>query len=228
MNTVDFISRLSDYTLMRVRWHGHACFEFSNGDTTIVIDPHDGRSLGIRPPTASANLVLMTHDHYDHNASRVIKGDHKDVKFLDGTIEFDGISITGYPTWHDYSEGSERGANTIYRFELDGISVAHCGDLGSIPSDDVLNAIKGVDFLFVPVGEVYTMVLSDVKRLIELVNPRIVVPMHYMVGGLSFRLTPLDKFLELIPSDAVDFIGNEVDLLDFDLPENKECWVFDR
>ena len=213
---------------MLVRWHGHACFEFSNGDTTIVIDPHDGRSLGIRAPAATANLVLMTHDHYDHNASRVIKGDHKDVKFLDGPMTFNDIEITGFPTWHDYSNGSERGGNTIYKFEMEGISIAHCGDLGCIPSNDVISAIKGVDFLFIPVGEVYTMLLPDVKKLIEMVNPLIIAPMHYMVGGLSFRLTPLDKFLDLIPADAVDFVGNEIDVVESELPDNKECWVFDR
>ena len=84
---------------------------------------------------------------------------------------------------------------------MEGITIAHCGDLGCIPSQEVLNAIKGVDFLFVPVGEVYTMELADVKKLIELVNPRIIVPMHYMVGGLSFRLTSLDKFLDMIIQD---------------------------
>ena len=193
-----------------------------------MIDPHDGRSLGIRAPAATANLVLMTHDHYDHNASRVIKGDHKDVKFLDGPMTFNDIEITGFPTWHDYSNGSERGGNTIYKFEMEGISIAHCGDLGCIPSNDVISAIKGVDFLFIPVGEVYTMLLPDVKKLIEMVNPLIIAPMHYMVGGLSFRLTPLDKFLDLIPADAVDFVGNEIDVVESELPDNKECWVFDR
>jgi len=213
---------------MRIRWHGHACFEFSNGDTTIVIDPHDGRSLGIRPPVASANTVLMTHDHYDHNASRVIKGEHKDLKFAYGdNVVHGNIKVTGYKSWHDKSEGSERGANTIYKFEMEGITLCHCGDLGCIPTDDVLEAIKGVDFLFVPVGEVYTMEVPEIKTLIELINPRIIVPMHYMVGGLSFRLSPLDKFLDIIPVNATDFIGNELEITKADLPEDKECWVFD-
>ena len=82
--------------------------------------------------------------------------------------------------------------------------------------------------VFVPVGEVYTMELADVKKLIELVNPRIIVPMHYMVGGLSFRLTSLDKFLDMIPDNAVDFIGNELEITVSDLPDSKECWVFDH
>ena len=214
---------------MRIRWHGHSCFEFSNGDTTIVVDPHDGRSLGIKPPTASANVVLMTHDHYDHNASRVIKGEHQDIKGFLGEIEVKGgIKVYGLPSFHDYSNGSERGLNSIYLFEMEGISICHCGDLGCIPSEEVLEKIRGVDFLFIPVGEVYTMELPDVRRFIELVNPRIIVPMHYLVGGLSFRLTPLDSFLEIIPDEYVDFIGNELEIYKGDLPETKECWVFDH
>ena len=214
---------------MRIRWYGHACFEFSNGETTIIIDPHDGRSIGLRPPSATANTVLMTHDHYDHNASRVIKGEHQDLKFFDGETQVHGgIVVRGYKTWHDYSEGSERGPNCIYKFTMDDITLCHCGDLGCIPSDDIVEQIKGVDFLFLPVGEVYTMELNDVKKFIEMVNPRIVVPMHYMVGGLSFRLTSLDKFLDMIPDNAVDFIGNETDIIKSDLPDNKECWVFDH
>ena len=213
---------------MLIRWHGHACFEFSDGETTVVIDPHDGRSLGLKPPMATANVVLMTHDHYDHNASRVIKGEHKDFKLELGEFETcNGLRVTGYPSWHDHSEGSERGPNTIYKFVMDGISVCHCGDLGCIPSDDVIQAIKGADFMFIPVGEIYTMEIAEVKKFIELVNPRIIIPMHYMVGGLSFRLSPLDKFLEIIPDEATDYIGNELDIMVSDLPETKECWIFD-
>ena len=218
-----------DYVIMRIRWHGHACFEFSDGETTIVVDPHDGRSIGLRPPTATANVVLMTHDHYDHHASRVIKGDHQDVMMGRGEFEVKGgIKVTGYPTWHDYNKGSERGPNTIYKFSMEGISLCHCGDLGCIPPEDVIKEIKGVDFLFIPVGEVYTMELPDVKRFIELVNPRILVPMHYMVGGLSFRLSSLDKFLDMIPDESIDFIGNELEISEGDLPDTKSCWVFDH
>jgi len=213
---------------MRVRWHGHACFEFSNGETTIVIDPHDGRSIGIRPPVTKANTVLMTHDHYDHNACRVIKGEHQDYMYAYGEAEVHGgIIVKGYKCWHDTSEGSERGPNTIYKFTMENMTFCHCGDLGCIPSDDVVSEIKGVDFLFIPVGEVYTMEIPEVRRFIEMVNPRIVVPMHYMIGGLSFRLSPLEKFLDIIPNEFVDFIGNEIDITDSDLPDNKECWVFD-
>ncbi len=213
---------------MRVVTHGHSCFEYSNSKLTVVIDPHDGKSIGIKAPTASADVVLMTHPHYDHSAARVIRGNHTDVMSRNGEFDVKGLHVTGIPTFHDSHGGEERGDNTMYLFEMDGISICHCGDLGAIPSDDALRLIKGVDMLFVPVGEVMTMPLDQVRRFIELVNPRIIVPMHYRIGGLSLPLSPLDDFLAMIPDEAVEYMGSEVDLLPEDFSDNKECWIFNR
>ena len=211
---------------MRIVQHGHSCFEFADSRLTVVIDPHDGKSIGIRPPVVSADLVLMTHPHYDHNASRVVRGAHEDVMARLGEFEAKGLRVVGLPSFHDHSMGEDRGPNTIYLFEMDGLTICHCGDLGCIPDDGVMAAIKGVDLLFVPVGEVFTMPLPEVREFLERVNPHIIVPMHYRVGGLSIPLSPLDDFLAMIPEDAVAYIGNEIDLMPEDLPEMKECWVF--
>lgn len=189
---------------MRVRWHGHSCFEFWDADNTVVVDPHDGRSIGIKPPAVSADIVLMTHNHYDHNAVRVVRGRHEDFLGRNGQFSVRGMNIEGLPTWHDAVGGAERGPNTMYLFEMDGISVCHCGDLGCIPDDDTIERIREVDMLFVPVGETFTMPLPEVKRFLELVNPNVIVPMHYRVGGLSIPITPLDDFLDLIPDEAVE------------------------
>lgn len=213
---------------MMVRWHGHSCFEFRDSKVRLVIDPHDGRSIGIKQPSATADIVLMTHNHYDHNAARVIKGSHTDIIGRNGLFCEKGLEVEGIPTYHDGSEGSERGCNTMYLFNIDGMRFCHCGDLGCIPDEDAISKIRGVDFLFVPTGEVFTMPLPEVRTFIEKVNPTITVPMHYRVGGLSIPITPLDDFLALIPDEAIDYIGNEIDVTEDDLSEMKECWVFDR
>lgn len=213
---------------MQIRWHGHSCFEFSDGETTVVIDPHDGKSIGIRPPIASADIVLMTHDHYDHNASRAISGDHKDHKFHNGRFECKGITFHGYSTFHDREGGAQRGLNTIYKFVMDGISVCHCGDLGDIPNDQVIKQIQHVDMLFLPVGGYYTMELDQLKEFIQLVNPTVLVPMHYRVGGLTINISDLDNFLTIIPEESIVYVGNCLDVVKEDLPVSKECWVFDR
>ncbi len=214
---------------MRIVYHGHSCFEFADSSITVVIDPHDGKSIGIKGPTnVSADVVLMTHSHYDHCAARVIRGDHADIMAQNGEFEVKGFNVTGLPTFHDPNNGEDRGMNTMYLFEMDGLSICHCGDLGCIPDEEVISMICGVDLLFVPVGEVFTMPLPEVKKFLELVNPNVIVPMHYRVGGLSIPLTPLDNFLDIIPEEAVDYIGNEMDVLPDDLSEIKECWVFNR
>lgn len=213
---------------MRVRWHGHSCFEFEDSDVKVVIDPHDGKSIGIRPPSVSADIVLMSHDHYDHNVFRVVQGAHKNFLSENGTFTEKGLRIEGLPTFHDEENGACRGLNTMYLFEMDGISVCHCGDLGCVPSQEIIDRIKGVDFLFVPVGEVFTMELPRVREFIELVNPNIIVPMHYRVGGLTIPISTIDGFLDMIPPEAVDYIGNEIDVSREDIGEMKECWVFER
>ncbi len=213
---------------MRIKWHGHSCFEVTTGDTTIVIDPHDGKSLGIKVPSATADLVLMTHDHYDHNASRTINGNFKSALARNGRFEFRGIPFYGLSTYHDDVNGAKRGMNTMYRFTAEGITLCHCGDLGAIPNHKVLNAIREVDFLFLPIGGVYTMELPEVRRFIEEVNPRIIVPMHYRVGGLTLPVADIDGFLDMIPPEFVEYVGNSVDITKDELPDRKECWVFDR
>ena len=213
---------------MRIRWHGHACFEFGDSNLTVVVDPHDGRSIGIKPPVVSADIVLMSHNHYDHNAVRAVRGNHTDVMARNGIFDVKGLTIEGLPTFHDYSGGSELGPNTMYLFEMEGMRVCHCGDLGCIPDDDIISRIRGVDFLFIPTGEGCTLSMDDVRRFIELVNPTIIIPMSYRVGGLTLPLSTIDDFLEIIPEEAVDYIGNEIDVYKDDLSEIKECWVFDR
>lgn len=213
---------------MRIRWHGHACFEFGDSDRTVVIDPHDGRSIGIKPPSASADIVLMTHNHYDHNAVRAIRGKHTDIMAKNGLFDVKGLTIEGLSTYHDYSGGTELGMNTMYLFEMDGMTVCHCGDLGCIPDEDVISRIRGVDFLLIPTGEVCTMCMDDVRHFIELVNPNIIIPMSYRVGGLTLPLSTIDDFLQMIPEDAVDYIGNEIDVFREDVGDIKECWIFDR
>lgn len=213
--------------VMQIRWLGHSCFEFTDGKITVVTDPHDGKSIGIRTPRAAADIVLMSHDHYDHNAAWVIEGNHKDYLFKNGKFESKGIVFHGYSTFHDKEGGKLRGLNTIYKFEMDGMTVVHCGDLGDMPSEQVMRNIKGADFLFIPTGGYYTMEKEDLKRFVEEADAKVIVPMHYRVGGLSIPIANVDSFLDMIPEESVDYLGNSLDITKDELPENKECWVFD-
>lgn len=213
---------------MDVIWHGHSCFELHGERITVVLDPHDGKSIGIKPPLCSADVVLMSHGHSDHCSAKIIKGNHADILGQVGDFEVKGLKVKGYPSYHDEEFGAERGPNTIYKFKMEGMTFCHCGDIGDIPAKAVIDDLQDVDILFVPVGEVFTISLLKLDGFIKMINPKIIVPMHYRFGGLTMPIDTIDDFLSMIDKDSIIFVGNEVDLTSEDVSEFMGCWVFDR
>ena len=212
---------------MKIRWHGNACFEVSNSQYRIVIDPHDGKSIGIKPPILNADIVLVTHDHFDNNAIRAVRGNFATVFAETGITEIKGMKVEGFHTFHDEVGGNIRGENVIYRFEMDGISVCHCGGLGDMPSDEVVEALKGVDIIFIPTGETFTISMEKLEMFLERIDPKVMVPMGYKVGSITIPLRTLDEFLEDVSDDMILYVGNEVELSGEDLSEFLGLWVFD-
>lgn len=211
---------------MRVRWQGHSCFEIG-GSVTVVTDPHDGKSLGIPPPHVKGDLVLVTHDHFDHNAVTLVKGPNTSVISKPIMTVEHGVRVEGMTAAHDANGGSKRGQITIFKFELDGFTFCHLGDLGHELDESLSEKISPVDFLFVPVGDVFTVGPEAAKRVVESVSPRIAVPMHYRVSGMSLSIKPVQNFLKLFDQSVVMKVGNEVDFSQEDLPSSgTEIWVF--
>ncbi len=212
---------------MRIRWQGHACFEIE-GSVRVVTDPHDGKSLGIAAPDAKADLVLVSHDHFDHNCVEAVTG--KDTRIITKpvmTVE-KGVRVEGIQASHDSSGGSKRGKVTLYRFELDGTTFCHLGDLGHELDEETIDRIGPLDFLFVPVGDVFTIGPSAAKGVVDAVRPRVAVPMHYRVPGLGLSIKGVDSFLSLCPKPQIVKVGNEVEFSPEDLPPTgtTEIWVF--
>ena len=210
---------------MMIRWHGHACFEIA-GSRMVVIDPHDGKSIGIPVPNVRADIVLITHDHFDHNASRVVGGNPTVINSFVGEKDIDGIHLTGIEESHDEVGGAKRGKISIYRIEMDGIVLTHMGDIGRIPPKEVIDRLKGTDILFIPVGNVFTVGADDAWRITELISPKVVVPMHYRIGGLSLSIKPINGFLRKMEEERIIRVGNSVDFEPEDLPDEIEMWVF--
>ena len=211
---------------MRIRWHGHACFEISDG-ITVVTDPHDGKSIGIPPPRVKADVLLVSHNHFDHNSVRSVKGQNtrifeKPGRFTDGTME-----ITGVPSFHDDAGGQKRGGMVLFRFKLDGIRFCHLGDLGCMLGEAELQELGEVDVLFVPVGDIFTIDAVRAWQVIRAVNPLVAIPMHYRTGGLSLSIKTVDPFLAGA-GDRVEVVnvGNEMVFDLEDLPESLAVWVF--
>ena len=208
---------------MILRWHGHACFELQS-NFTLVIDPHDGRSIGLPPPVASADLVLVSHDHFDHNQARIVRGLRSRVIDTSGQHQFQDHAIRGIPAFHDEEQGAKRGSVVMFRFELQGISFLHTADLGHYPAEQ-LDLMRGCDLLFLPVGGVFTIDTAMAWRVAQAIAPRVVVPMHYRYGSLTLAIDDVQPFLDTSPWPVVD-LGSEMELEQEDLPAQPEVWRF--
>jgi L-ascorbate metabolism protein UlaG (beta-lactamase superfamily) len=209
---------------MKICWYGHSCFEISNG-STLVIDPHDGRSIGIRKPEVDADLVLVSHDHYDHNSVRTVSKQNTRVINEVTSLKVKGIRIQGFPTFHDESGGAKRGKNILFKFCMEGINFLHSGDLGHLIDDKLAKKIGEVDILFIPVGGVFTIDAENAWKVVEKLKPKVAIPMHYKISGLSIPLDEPDLFLRKAEEKVVR-VGNEIDFTKEDLPKDFEIWLF--
>jgi L-ascorbate metabolism protein UlaG (beta-lactamase superfamily) len=165
-----------------IKWLGHSSFLISlDGVLKIVTDPFDS-SVGYPLPDVTADVCVVSHDHFDHNNVSVVKGNPEVVKGT-GEREAKGIKFKGVASFHDEKGGSERGENTIFTWELGGIKFVHAGDLGIDLSDSQKNEIGTADVLFVPTGGFYTIDAAVASKVVASLNPKVVIPMHYKERG---------------------------------------------
>jgi len=180
---------------MKVRWIGHAAFYFETSEgLRIRTDPYDS-SVGLPVSRLEADVVTVSHDHFDHNAVATVPGNPEIVKGP-RALTLRGTTFAPTPSFHDDSSGSQRGRNMIYTFTVDGVTVTHLGDLGHIPTTAQVNQIAPTDILCVPVGGVYTIDAAGATETVRLIKPRIALPMHYRIPGLTIGIGALEPFLQ--------------------------------
>lgn len=177
---------------VEISWLGYSCFRLKGKDITIIADPYD-QSIGLPLGRPSADIVTVSHAHPGHNCVRAVSGS---PKVVDGPGEYEmrGVTITGIQTFHDSEKGRKRGKNTVYLIELDDLVVCHLGDLGHVLTTDQVQAMSAVDILLIPVGGAVTINAAQAVEVISLIEPKLVIPMHYKTEGLKVELEPLDKF----------------------------------
>lgn len=180
---------------MRLIWHGHACFELKSSSGSVVFDPYcPGSVPGLSLPELCADAVICSHDHSDHNCTGAVKLSGIEPRF----------TVTQIPTLHDDQGGKLRGKNLCTVIETEGLRIAHLGDLGHSLSDNDLKRFGRIDLLMIPVGGVYTIDAAQAKDLIEALNPRIAVPMHYKCASAGLRnVATVEDFLRLWPAGDV-------------------------
>jgi L-ascorbate metabolism protein UlaG (beta-lactamase superfamily) len=179
---------------MDITWYGHSCFRLSDRGVTIVTDPPSD-DLGYDRPRIRADVVTISHEHPGHNNRVGFRGG---PRFFDGPGEYEvkDVFITGITTYHDGRSGSVRGRNTVFLFEFDGVTICHLGDLGHVPTQSQVEALSAVDVLLVPVGGLHTIDASKASEVISLIEPRLVIPMHYKTNVEKAKLETVTKFLK--------------------------------
>jgi L-ascorbate metabolism protein UlaG (beta-lactamase superfamily) len=189
---------------MQVEWYGQSAFRLSGADATVAIDPFGDMSAlagrGIEfdyPPIQglAAELVLVTHEHLDHNAVEVVAGEPAVLRSTAGRLQSPLGEVVAIASEHDEAAGIERGPNTIFVFELDGLRICHFGDFGQRNlREEQWQAIGPLDLLFIPVGGGPTIGAAQALEIVRRLSVRWVVPMHYRTPRVSF-LEPADDFL---------------------------------
>lgn len=178
---------------MEINWYGHSCFRLRDKDIAIVTDPYE-KSLGISLPRMRADVVTVSHEHPDHSCIKQIKGEPI-VLSTPGEYEIKGIFITGIASNYPPSDKKYRD-NTIFVFEIGGLNVCHLGDLDHVPSQEQVESLGDVHVLLVPIGGSNTLNAAQAAEIISLLEPRLVIPMHYAIPDIQVKLDPASKFLK--------------------------------
>lgn len=217
-----------------ITYYGHACFKIAfDNSYSIIIDPF---SSNYPIPNTQANLIISSHEHNDHYNPNFL---NTKIELLVGTKnngkewnlfnkKIDNIKIWNIPVYHDKTNGSQRGKNSIIVIENKDLKLAHMGDLGHLLTQDELNKLQNLDIAFIPVGGFYTLDVKDVITLIKTLKPKIVIPMHYRteytqnwpISSLSDFLVEAEKSFKIIQINS-----NTIKIIKEELPKETEIWI---
>lgn len=187
---------------MKITWIGHACFKLESSGFSIIIDPYqDNYVPGYEPVRESANLVLCSHQHNDHNAVETI--------ILESAFHHP-FDITVLHTYHDDKQGMVRGENKIHIFDDGNVRVAHFGDIGCMLTPEQKDVLKDLDAVMIPIGGTYTISPKQAKEIVEQIEPGIVIPMHYRSQNFGFDV--LETVEEYIKHSDKVLVYNECSL----------------
>ena len=181
---------------MEIIWYGHSCFRLAErGMATVVCDPFDSESVGYSPLKLKADIVTSSHDAPGHNYLNAVKG-YSHAITGPGEFEIGSVFITGVQMDGQSKKAAEKPRNTLYVFDYMGITVAHLGDLRSVPPQTEIEALGTVHVVLVPVGGGSGLNAAKAAEIVSLLEPNIVIPMHYFTPAAKVPLDRLDKFLK--------------------------------
>jgi len=178
---------------MEITWLGHSCFRLRSREAVVVTDPcspASGHSIG----KLTADIVTVSHDHPGHNYLQAVTGKPV-VITAPGEYEIAGVFIAGIPTYHEGKKAPQRSKNTAYMIEMDNIRLCHLGDLGHLPTTEQVEEMSGTDVLLVPVGGKEIIDARTASEVVGLLDPSVVIPMHYQTAHSTAPLDSIQRFL---------------------------------
>ena len=196
---------------MRITWYGLSCFYLEGKAAKVLMDPFD-TTVGYAVPAVYADVWTCSHDHYDHNYKAAIIN----AAVADGVdgLKKNGISITAVKTFHDMKQGAEWGENTMFVVEIDGLRIAHSGDLGHELSSGQMEALGRIDILLITTGGIFTIGAAQAARVSKAVGARLTIPMHYATPHLrGFELEQgIDDFIAGVDCECVNIDSNVLEI----------------
>jgi L-ascorbate metabolism protein UlaG (beta-lactamase superfamily) len=207
---------------MKIKWLGHACFLItSEGGLRVITDPYAvGGGIDYSPIKETADVVVVSHDHGDHNNVSAVQAKPEVIKGS-GTKTAKGIRFKGVATSHDASQGTQRGSNTVFCFSIDGLNLCHLGDLGHVLSPGQVTEIGVVDILFIPVGGFFTIDATVASQVCDQLKPRIAIPMHFKTPKCAYPIAGVEDFFKG-KKGVRKVVGSEVEFECEDLPTGTE------
>jgi L-ascorbate metabolism protein UlaG (beta-lactamase superfamily) len=196
---------------IQIKYYGHSCVGIEFSGKRIVIDPHDGYTLGWKPVEDKADLILVTHDHFDHNAVEDVEKEDSIVIssfYGEKSLNLNGVMIglKGYKFPHDKYGGERRGFTAVYKLSIEDFILIHMGDIGVVPDENFFqeNSDPRTDLLFLPVGGTFTIEPYEAWEIASRLNPVYTVPIHYWKRGVNLPLMPLADFLKFARTGRIE------------------------
>jgi L-ascorbate metabolism protein UlaG (beta-lactamase superfamily) len=181
---------------MEITWYGHSCFRLvERGLAAVVTDPFDSSVIGYEPLKLKADIVTVSHEAPGHNFASAVKGGPHVISGA-GEYEIGSVFITGVQTDTNGKKVADKPRNTLYVFDYDGLNVAHLGDLRQVPTQSEIESMGNVHVLLLPVGGGNALNAAKAAEVVSMIEPNIVIPMHYATNDSSIQLDPLGKFLK--------------------------------
>lgn len=182
---------------MNIKWFGHSCFLLTSESGVSVLTDPPAPETGYAVHDVECDAVTVSHSHFDHNYLAAAKGS-PEVISDPGAHEVKGVTITGFPAFHDKEGGKKRGKVVMYLFEMDGIRILHAGDVCQLLTDEEAAAIGRVDVLLVPVGGTYTLDYLEARQFANSLRPSVVIPMHFKTSVCNIDIDDCGNFVATV------------------------------